>query len=64
MGKRLFKKYSKFQDTNKIFFSMTRFSNIKLGVLRQYQSTKKKKLKKKNIEESHFKKPSKLQKFQ
>ena len=43
---------------------MTRFRNIKLGVLRQYQNTKKKKLKKKNIEESHFKKPSKLQKFQ
>ena len=54
MGKRLFKKYSKFQDTNKIFFSMTRFRNIKLGVLRQYQSTKKKKVKKEKHRRKSF----------
>ena len=42
---------------------MTRFRNFKLNVFGQYQNTKTI-LQKKNIEQNHFKKPSKFQKFQ
>ena len=41
MGQSLFRKYSKFQKFDEILYCrMTRFRNVKLGVLRQYQNTK------------------------
>ena len=42
---------------------MTRFRNVKLGVLRQYQNTRTI-LKKKNMAQNRSKKRSKFQKFQ
>ena len=44
MEQSLFKKYSKFQQCDEIlYYWMTRFRNVKLGVFRQYQSTTTKK---------------------
>ena len=41
MGQSLFRKYSKLQKFDEILYRrMTRFRNVKLGVLRQYQNTK------------------------
>ena len=40
MGQNLFNKYSKFQNFDEIYCGMTRFTNVKLGVFRQYQNTK------------------------
>ena len=41
MGQSLFKKHSKFQNFNEIFYyGMIRFRNLKWGVFRQYQNTK------------------------
>ena len=62
MGQSLFKKHSKFQKFDEIYYGMTRFRNVKLGVFRQYQNTKTI-LKKKNMGDNHFKKLSKFQKF-
>ena len=42
---------------------MTRFRNVKLGVFRKYQNTKTI-LKKKSMQQNHFKKLSKFKKFQ
>ena len=42
---------------------MTTFRNVKLGDFRQYQNTRTI-LKKKNMEQNHFRKRSKFQKFQ
>ena len=77
MGQSLFKKHSKFQNFDEIFYfyskfqkfdevlhsGMTRFRDVKLGVFRQYQNTKTI-LKKKNMGQNGFKKISKFQKFQ
>ena len=41
MGQNLFNKYAKFQNFDEILYcGMTRFTNVKLGVFRQYQNTK------------------------
>ena len=64
MGQGLFKKYSKFGKFDEILYcGITRFRNVKLGALRQYQHTKTI-LKKKNMGQNRFKKLSKFQKFQ
>ena len=64
MGQSQFKKHSKFQNFDEIFYcGMTRFRNVKLGVFRQYQNTNTI-LKKKNMGQNRFKKLSKFQKFQ
>ena len=64
MGQSLFKKHSKFRKFDEILYcGMTRFRNVNLDVLRQYQNTKTI-LKKKNMGQNCFKKLSKFQKFQ
>ena len=64
MGQSLFKKHSKFRKFDEILYcGMTRFRNVNLDVLRQYQNTKTI-LKKKNMGQNGFKKISKFQKFQ
>ena len=64
MGHSLFKNHSKFQNFDEIFYcGMTRFKKVKLGVFKQYQSTKTI-LKKKIIGQNRFEKRSKFQKFQ
>ena len=64
MGQSLFKKHSKFQKFDEIYYGMTRFRNVKLGVFRQYQNTKTiSKKKKKKMGQNRFKKLSKFHKF-
>ena len=64
MGQILFKKYSKFQKFDEILYcGATRFRNVKLGVLRQYQNTKTI-LEKKDIRQNRFKKLLKFKKSQ
>ena len=64
MGQSLFKKHSKFRKFDEILYcGMTRFRNVNLDVLRQYQNTKTI-LKKKNMGQNCFNKFSKFQKFQ
>ena len=54
MGQSLFKKHSKFRKLDEILYcGMTRFRNVKLDVLRQYQNTKTI-LKKKNMGQNRF----------
>ena len=64
MEQSLFKKYSKFQNFDKmLYFRMTRWRNIKLGAFRQYQNTKTIFVTK-NMGQDPFNKLSKFQKFQ
>ena len=64
MGQGQFKKHSKFWKFDEILYcAMTRFKNVKLGVFRQYQSTKTI-LKKKNMGQNPLKRLWKFQKFQ
>ena len=63
MGQSLFKKHSKFQNFNEIFYcGMTRLRNTYLDVFIQCQHIRTI-LRKKNMAQSHFKKQSKFQKF-
>ena len=64
MGQSLFKKHSKFQKIDEIlYYRMTRFKYVKLGVFIQYQNTKAIS-KKKNMGQNRFKKLSNFQKCQ
>ena len=63
MGQSLFKKHSKFQNFDEIFYcGMTRLRNTNLDVFIQYQYTRTI-LRNKNIGQSLFKKHLKFQKF-
>ena len=63
MGQSLFKKHSKFQNFNKIFYyGMTRLRNTNLDVFIQCQYTRTI-LRNKNMGQSLFKKHSKFQNF-
>ena len=63
MGQRLFKKHSKFQNFNEIFYyGMARLKNTYLGVFIQCHYTRTI-LRKKNKGQSLFKEHSKFQKF-
>ena len=63
MGQSLFKKHSKFQNFNEIFYcGMTRLRNTSLGVFIQCQYTRTI-LRNKNMGQSLFKKHSKFQNF-
>ena len=64
MGQSLFKKHSKFQKIDEIlYYRMTRFKYVKLGVFIQYQNTKAIS-KKKNMGQNRSKKLSNFQKCQ